>query len=178
VHSDEIVIGWIGTSGNFRFLQSIERALSSVLSDNSNVRLLVVSDTCPELLSIPNDRLEFRRWSESNEVADIQAMDIGLMPLIDSLWARGKCSFKMLQYMSCSIPVVVSPVGMNKIVFAHGESGFTANSTSDWYEGLNTLINDSSMRRRMGRMGRQVIQSFYSTQLVGNQLAAALRSVV
>ena len=175
--TDEVVIGWIGTSGNFPFLKSIEAALARALLNNVNARFLVVSDKAPDLLSIPNDKLEFRPWSEANEIADIQSMDIGLMPLVDSLWARGKCSFKMLQYMSCAIPVVVSPVGMNQIVMNHGQSGFTADTTSEWYECLNTLIGDSSLRGAMGRIGRQVIQSFYSTELVSKQLAVALRSV-
>jgi len=176
--SDDIVLGWIGTSGNFRFLKTIESAIASVLADKPGVRLLVVADAAPDLPSIPSDRLEFRRWTEASEISDIQSMDIGLMPLIDSAWARGKCSFKMLQYMSCAIPVVVSPVGMNQAVLARGQSGVSADSSSEWTEALSTLIADSLLRCRMGEIGRRVIEQFYSTQLVATQLASALRSVI
>ena len=86
-----------------------------------------------------------------------------MMPLVDGPWARGKCSFKMLQYMSCAIPVVVSPVGMNQTVLARGESGIYADSPSDWTEALSALIADSGLRRRMGQTGRRVIEQFYST---------------
>jgi glycosyltransferase involved in cell wall biosynthesis len=176
--SDDIVLGWIGTSGNYRFLRTIESALACVLADKPGVRLLVVADAAPDLPSIPAEKLEFRRWTEASEITDIQSMDIGLMPLVDSAWARGKCSFKMLQYMSCAIPVVVSPVGMNQSVLARGQSGISADSSSEWTEALSALIADSGLRRRMGQTGRQVIEQFYSTQLVAAQLAGALRSVI
>jgi glycosyltransferase involved in cell wall biosynthesis len=175
--SDDVVLGWIGTSGNYRFLRTIESALASVLAGKPGVRLLLVADAAPDLPSIPSDKIEFRRWTEASEISDIQSMDIGLMPLVDSAWARGKCSFKMLQYMSCAIPVVVSPVGMNQTVLGHGESGISADSSSEWTEALSALIADSGLRHRMGQSGRRVIEQFYSTQLVAAQLASALRSV-
>ena len=89
-----------------------------MLAEVPQSRLRIVSNAPVALPALPADRVEFVQWSEANELPDIQAMDIGIMPLEDSPWARGKCSFKMLQYMACGLPVVVSPVGMNAEVLA------------------------------------------------------------
>ena len=84
----------------------------------------------------------------------------------------------MLQYMSCAIPVVVSPVGTNQSVLARGQSGISADTSSEWTEALSSLIADAELRQRMGQTGRRVIEQFYSTQLVAVQIAGALRSVI
>ena len=176
VDSDKVVIGWIGTSANHQYLRLLESALSIVFASNPGASLLVVSDRDPGLALEP-ERVTFRRWSEVNEVADIQSMDVGVMPLADTPWARGKCSFKMLQYMSCAIPVVVSPVGMNAQVLSQGAVGFAASSTSDWVDAITALVRDLAQRRSMGAMGREVVQARYSIHAIAPRLEAAIRSV-
>lgn len=177
VRKPGVVIGWIGTSANHQYLRRLEPVFSQVLANNSAASLLIVSDLDPKLALDPA-RMEFRRWSENREVQDIQCMDVGVMPLADNPWARGKCSFKMLQYMACGLPVVVSPVGMNAEVLSRGNLGFAATTPTDWIDALTALIHDPALRKAMGLAGRRAVLDHYSIRTIAPQLGAAIRSVV
>lgn len=170
-------IGWMGTDGNFPHLDLVKSAIEAVLNDRSNTRMLIVSNLRPSGWKFDNDRLVFRAWSAATELRDLQDMDIGLMPLRDDEWARGKCSFKMLQYLAVGIPVVVSPVGMNADVLNGADVGFGAYSESDWVSSLHNLIDDEALRRWKGGNGRQLVERKYSTEFVAARLAATLREI-
>jgi glycosyltransferase involved in cell wall biosynthesis len=138
----------------------------------------IVSSDLPSLRDLPSDRVDFRKWSEQTEVQDIQSFDIGIMPLFDTELARGKCGFKMLQYMSCGIPVVASPVGVNQEILANEGFGIAAQRKADWVDALRMLVEDPAKRAEMGRLGRaRAIQS-YDTSISAALLADALRSLV
>jgi glycosyltransferase involved in cell wall biosynthesis len=173
--SEQLTIGWIGTSANFPYLAAIEPALASVMADRPGVRVFVMADRPPAFTSLDSTRWQFSTWNEADEIAAIQAMDIGLMPLSDDPWTRGKCSFKMLQYMACGIPVVVSPVGMNAQVLAQGQFGIGAQSTSQWIEALHAMADSVDMRRRLGGAGRAVVEEHYSVRVIAPRLAQILR---
>ena len=172
--SEPLVIGWMGTSSNFPYLQRIDRALAAVLNARRDARVLIVSDRAPDLPSLPDGRWTFEPWSAEREVAALQSMAIGLMPLDDTPWARGKCSFKMLTYMACGVPVVVSPVGMNVDVLAEGAVGLAATSDGEWIDALVSLLDDRQARIAMGTAGRRVAEDRYSVQVVAPRLAALL----
>jgi glycosyltransferase involved in cell wall biosynthesis len=104
-------------------------------------------------------------------------MSVGIMPLFNDDWGRGKCSYKMLQYMACGIPVVVSPVGMNAEVLGQGEVGFGANSAREWHEGLMQILDSRGLRRALGENGRRLAKSLYSIPVISGQIAACLRKV-
>jgi glycosyltransferase involved in cell wall biosynthesis len=108
----------------------------------------------------------------------IQRMNVGVMPLPDDDWTRGKCSYKMLQYMACGIPVIVSPVGMNKEVLAKGAVGKAAQSHSEWYEAFSFYYGNESMAKSHGRAGRKVVEQNYSVQLLAGQLAGIFKSLL
>lgn len=135
-------LGWIGSSSNFCYLARIEEALSTFCKQHSDCRFLVVADRAPPLSQFPPGQLVFETWNEATAHTLMQEMDVGLMPLDDSEWTRGKCSMKMLQYMSCGIPVVVSPVGMNQEVLQMGDVGIGANSNDAWREALEYFYGD------------------------------------
>jgi glycosyltransferase involved in cell wall biosynthesis len=116
-------------------------------------------------------------WSEETEVARIQDMDIGLMPIADTPWAQGKCGYKLIQYMACGLPVVASPVGVNAGIVEHGVNGFLATTTAQWREALLTLAADPDLRRRMGAAGRRKVEACYSLQVWGPRVAAMLAEV-
>lgn len=170
----DVVLGWIGTSGNFPYLLSVESALQRVFEKFPNVRLHVVSDTPPNFTKISSKNYIFTKWSDLEEIKNIQSFDIGLMPLIDSAWARGKCSFKMLQYMACGIPVVVSPVGMNVDVLRLGEIGFGPNILSEWVDSLISLIENPALRRQQGVAGRAVTVEKFSLLKLAPKFASYL----
>ena len=170
----ELTIGWIGTSGNLKYVYAIEAALVKILGMYPKVKLRIICDKMPEFSLIDVNRCEFIRWSESIEIESIQGMDIGIMPLEDSAWARGKCSFKMLQYMSCGVPVVVSPVGMNSEVLAMGSVGYGAISEDEWVDAIVALLDIPNLRQKMGIIGRQVILESFSITKVAPKIAECL----
>lgn len=170
----KIVIGWIGTSGNLRYVYAIEAALAKVLALYPKATLRIVCDKLPKFNLVDLNRCEFIQWSEILELESIQGMDIGIMPLINTAWARGKCSFKMLQYMACGIPVVVSPVGMNAEVLAVGNVGIGAVSNDDWVDAISSLLDNSDLRQKLGAIGRQVVIDSFSITKISPQIAACL----
>jgi glycosyltransferase involved in cell wall biosynthesis len=176
IRSSTLVIGWIGTSGNLCELEAIEPALVAVLARIPQARLRVVCDQPPKLTSLNQGQLEYVPWNAVSEHAEIQAMDIGIMPLRDSAWARGKCSFKMLQYMACGLPVVVSPVGMNAEVARFGDCALTPTSCSDWADALTELSCDTARQRKMGQIGRQIVLERFSVSVLAPQLAGVIKS--
>ena len=170
-------IGWMGSRSNLRFLQSIEEPLNAFLADHSDAVLTVVSDVRPDLSLIPDDRWTFVKWTAENEIGETQRMDVGLMPLDDTDWSRGKCSFKMIQYMSVAKPVVVSPYGVNKAILDKGELGYGAIGAEDWYESLDRLYRDRELAARLGNKGRRIVDENYSVRSNAARLAEIFREV-
>ena len=150
---EEWTIGWTGSASTLRYLAAIEEPLADFLAERPEARLLVVSDRLPELGKVPAGRWRFELWSPDAEVGLVQQMDVGLMPLPDSDWARGKCALKMLLYMSVGIPVVASPVGVSRDILARADVGMEAASGGDWVAALSRLFEDRSAAARMGNEG-------------------------
>lgn len=171
------VIGWTGTSGNFKYLEGIAPALAVSLREIPASSLRIVADRPPQLAALAGLAVEFVPWSPDSEVAALRDADVGIMPLEDDAWTRGKCSFKMLQYMALGLPTVVAPVGMNREVLAQGESGLAAASHDDWVDALRRLARDADLRARLGATGRAVVETHYDVPVVAAQLAQVFRSV-
>lgn len=171
------IIGWIGTSANSKYLYRIETALSEVLRHSPQATFRIIADSEPIFREIPKDRIEFIRWSSEKEVEDMQEMTIGIMPLDDSDWGKGKCSFKMLSYMACGLPVVVSPVGMNMEVLSLGNIGIAASTQKEWVEALLELLSNEEKGKKMGRLGRMIVQEHFSLDFIAPKLADCLRKI-
>jgi len=116
-------------------------------------------------------------WTEQTEVASISSFDIGIMPLLDGSFERGKCGYKLIQYMACGLPVVASPVGVNCQIVEHGVNGFLAETPEQWEQALQTLLADADLRQRMGQAGRKKVEQEYCIQVTGPKMAALLRDV-
>ncbi len=174
--SEDCVIGWSGKSCGFKHLYDIESALKMVLDSNPLARLSIVADCPPDFKEISPDKVIFTPWSPGNEVETIQAMDIGIMPIDNSVAARGKCSYKMLLYMACAKPVVVSPYGMNKEVMAYGDIGYSPETEDGWIEALLHLSRVPKQCHEMGLRGREVVEAQYSTRETGKTIALHLLS--
>ena len=167
-------LGWSGSSSGFVYLYQIESALSVVLDRFPDVRLRIIADHPPNFLTIPRSRIDFMFWNPEIEIIGLQDLTVGIMPLANSLWEKGKCSFKMLTYMAVGIPVVVSDVGMNIEVMSHGCAGYLAKTSDDWIDALSVLLNDDEKNFSMGRTGRSVVEDHFATKIIGTQLAALL----
>jgi len=170
----ELLIGWIGTSSNFKYLYMIESALRTVLEKVPHARLRIIADKAPAFSQIPLTRTEFVHWSEEEEASAVQEMAVGIMPMDDSVWARGKCSYKMLLYMACGIPVVVSPVGMNKEILDIDSVGMGAVGEREWVDSLIFLLESESVRRKMGHSARRVAVVHFSIQVLAPKLTNIL----
>jgi glycosyltransferase involved in cell wall biosynthesis len=173
----EGVIGWIGTSSNLHEIAAIERPLVEVLSRFPRAKLRVISDRPPKLPRIDAERLEYVPWSEEAEVGHLQGMDIGIMPLQPSPWALGKCSFKMLQYMACGVPSVVSAVGMNAEIARMGECSLAVRDSTEWVDALTDLLGNVSRRRIIGTSAREVAEQSFSVKVLAPRVAEAIREV-
>ncbi len=167
--------GWSGTSSNHRFLLDLEEAFGRVLQEVPKARLRVCSDLEPRWRNLPAERVDFVPWSMESEVPFFQSLDVGLMPLEDTDWTRGKCSYKMLLYLSCGVPAVVSPVGMNNQVLGEAEVGRAAISGADWSAAIIDLLGATDVRQSLGRAGRRLVEEKYSVEVITRQWAALLR---
>ncbi len=118
---------------------------------------------------------EFVPWSPETEASVPSSFDVGLMPLRDTDWSRGKCALKMLQYMACAVPAVVSPVGMNAQVLQMADVGLPASNEDQWVEALLSLYADRDRARRLGQRGRQLAEQVFSVEVIAPQLADLIR---
>lgn len=176
--AEKFIIGWTGLACNYHQLDAVVGALKSFLDDHSNAELMLVSNRPWKTSIIAPERIRFVQWSPEIEATVLHSMSVGIMPLADTKWTRGKCSFKMLQYMAAGLPVVVSPVGMNADVLAKGEVGYSAQSGDQWYQALETLYNDCQLQVRLGNDGRKVIEQYYDAEKIAANLADIFRLLV
>ncbi len=158
-HNNPVVIGWTGLYNNLGYLEVVKEPLTE-LSKKYPIKLFVVSNGPG--YEMPGVEVEYEYWKSEKEIEYLQKPDIGLMPLVDTPRARGKCAFKALQYMGVGTPVVVSPVGMNAEILEEGVHGFFARTPEEWYEKLEMLIRDPNLRERIGRQARERVKQLYS----------------
>ncbi len=170
-------VGWTGTAGNFPYLSAIEGPLARFLETHAGTRLLVTSDRAPSLPQIAPEKWSFEPWSPETEVAQLQRMDVGLMPLADDDWARGKCSAKMLLSMAVGRAVIVSPVGTNAEILAAAPVGLAAREPSEWVAALDRLHSDRAFASACGAAGRLLAVARYSVAANAPKLAAIFRDV-
>ena len=156
--TSEPVIGWIGTSVNLMYLRRIVPALVRM---GHRARLKIVAD---DFLDVPGMEVIKKRWTLREEAADVMSFQIGIMPLSDDLWTRGKCALKIVQYFAARVPVVCSPVGANLDVVEDGRSGYFAATEDEWANRLEELLSDADKRKRFGEAARETVERKYSVQ--------------
>jgi glycosyltransferase involved in cell wall biosynthesis len=155
----EITLGWTGSHSTLKYLHMLEPVLQAIEQEFPNTRLIVIADQKPDLKL---STLRFIPWNLATEIQDLNMIDIGLMPLPDDEWAKGKCGFKILQYMALEIPSVASPVGINTELIQNGVSGFLCGPPEEWHTSLKVLIKDQSLRKMIGKRGRRYVDQYYS----------------
>jgi glycosyltransferase involved in cell wall biosynthesis len=169
-----VTIGWIGSPSTWAYVVPYVPLLQEI-AEACDLTIRVVG-AGPQRNVPP--RFVFLDWSEAAEVEMIRGVDIGIMPLPDEPWARGKCGYKLIQYMACGLPVVASPVGVNAEIVEEGVNGFLARDMADWAAALRRLVSDPALRAAMGQEGRAKIEREYSLQVQGPRLAGLIRDVV
>lgn len=169
---DRPVIGWMGSQGTVGYLEAILPALRQ-LAARHRFELLIVGG---RLSSRPGEfAIRERPWDLEREVQDLKGMDVGLMPLEDDAWSRGKSATKLLQYMAARVPSVASPVGANAEILQDGVNGFAPRSESEWVQVLDRLLADAALRRQIGDRGFETVSARYSLRVAAPRLVEVLR---
>lgn len=162
---------WIGSPSTVRYLELVREPFERAARERS-VSLHVIGAVPPRWHGVETVSVA---WSVQSEATAIAACDVGIMPLSDTPWERGKCGYKLIQYMACGLPVIASPVGINVEIVAAGTDGFLAATDSQWTEGLLRLARDPDLRRQMGAQGRAKVERDFSVQAVAPRMAALLK---
>lgn len=166
-------LGWIGSPSTWAYCLPMADLFSSFVQQGALSMRVIGAEHAADA----HYPFTYLPWTEANEVADIQAMDIGIMPLPDEPWARGKCGYKLIQYMACGLPVIASPVGVNAEIVTHGVNGFLATSETEWRNAIDALSRDEGLRRRMGEAGRATVIERYSIAQVGPRMADLIHTL-
>lgn len=159
-------IVWIGSPTTAKYLSLLSQPLLELAQRTPFVLRVIGAE-----ISMPGVQVECIKWSEATEVAAVSECAVGVMPLEDSLWERGKCGYKLIQYMACGLPVVASHVGVNSEIVQHGVNGFLVRESVDWIEGLEKLLGHRNHAVEMGQAGRQRVEDVYCLQKTGPILA-------
>ncbi|WP_284651814.1 glycosyltransferase family 4 protein [Flavobacterium terrisoli] len=170
--SDQIKIGWIGSPSTLWHLKPFTDLFNELVALH-NVKIIIIGAT--EKFGVTHN-IEYINWSEESEVAEMLKFDIGIMPLTETPWVMGKCSFKLIQYMGCALPVVASPVSMNNEVVDVGVNGFLATTPEEWKVALEKLIFDESLRKRFGQAGRKKVEEIYNLETNSGKIIKILAS--
>jgi glycosyltransferase involved in cell wall biosynthesis len=159
ISNKEVIIGWTGSHSTIKYLTALEGVLQRIEKEFQAVQFMFIADKKPNLKL---ERLIYSPWAIHTEIEDLQQFDVGIMPLPEDEWSKGKCGFKILQYLSLGIPAVASPVGVNNEIIIDGKSGYLCSSNDSWYNALKTLIEDPGRRRSFGQAGKNFITQNYS----------------
>lgn len=173
---ERVVIGWIGSASTTEYLDLISAACARVCRRFPNVVLKTIG--AGKLSDVPGLRVEQVDWSLETEVEQLRDFDLGVMPLADDDWCRGKGGYKLLQYMALGLPCVASPVGVNREIVRPGVTGFLAKTEDEWVEHLSRLVSDAELRTRLGANGRAVAAAEYSFETYYPRLRAAMEALV
>jgi glycosyltransferase involved in cell wall biosynthesis len=170
VHDVPLIV-WIGSPSTAHYLNLLAEPLKRLAAQFSFVLRIIGAQG----INLPGVPTEFVPWTEDTEVDSISSCAVGIMPLEDSPWEKGKCGYKLIQYMACSLPVVASAVGANVEIVEDGKNGYLVRSTDEWVVALRTLLESPGLRAEMGKAGRARVEENYCLQKTGPRLVELLR---
>ncbi|HCD37484.1 MAG TPA: group 1 glycosyl transferase [Candidatus Omnitrophica bacterium] len=172
INNSKVVIGWIGTYASSRYLGYYLDLFGKLIEKyGSGIEIRLVGSLNHGLKS---RQLIYKKWALEEEVNDLQDFDIGIMPVVDDDWGKGKCAFKIIQYMAVGASVVASPIGMNKEIIRDGENGFLASGKEEWRRKISALIENRQLRNDFSLKGRETVEKFYSVKVMAPQFAGIL----
>lgn len=166
-----VKVGWIGSPSTLKYVKEILPVLNKV-NEKYPFELVIIGGGAKLGFSGKETQVV---WSEEKEVSEIQKLDIGIMPLSNTPWEKGKCGYKLIQYMACGLPVVGSPIGFNQKLIFHGRNGFLPNDPLKWEQCLKNLLSDRTLRKQMGEEGYSIIHQKYVLQELAERYLYALQ---
>ncbi|MEP7309697.1 MAG: glycosyltransferase [Acidobacteriota bacterium] len=170
----DLTVGWIGSPTTASYIRSLAGVLQRV-RDRHPFTLRVSGTGGP--FELPGLSVDNLTWSLDREVELFNTCDVGVYPLADDEWSKGKCGFKAIEFMACGVPVVAAAVGVNREIIQDGENGFLASTADEWVDKLTRLLMDPGLRRRFAAAGRRTVEERYSLHTNAPKLAATLRAV-
>ena len=171
-NSSPLTIGWVGSKPNLIYLRQLIKPINKLYAMKKNFRFKIVCDGFIDGFECP---LEKKLWKKKDEVKDIQSFDIGVFPLLDDMWTRGKCALKLLQYMSCGVPSVSSATKVTSDIVKDGINGFLASTDSQWLEKIELLIENPEKRKCIGREGRRSLNGSFDSKTIALKYAALFK---
>ncbi len=175
--NDIFTIGWIGSPYTDSYLLEIYPALNRFCTEHKcRINLIGAHEKIKE--KFKNLPVNIIKWSEDSEIEEMQKFNVGIMPLPNTQWTQGKCGFKLIQYMGCFLPVIASPIGVNKNIVKENTNGYLADTKERWLYALNELFNDKKLQKEMGLAGRKIVEKNYSFQVMAPYYLKTLLKVI
>lgn len=171
------VIGWMGSPSTQKYVVGVRDALVEACKKHG-AQVILVGATPSIINDLPGVNVKVIEWSEDSEAELIRSMDIGIMPLDDGPWERGKCGYKLIQYMACAVPVVASAVGVNNEIVNHSNCGILVSTADEWRAALDKLLSSIDLRNTMGTAGREAVENKFSLQIQAPILIQLIKSLV
>lgn len=159
-NTGKISIGWTGSFSTLIYLNQVVQVLKE-LELKYSFNFIAIADKNP---CLPLKEYKFLKWCKETEIKDLLEIHIGIMPLPDSEFERGKCGFKIIQFLALGIPAIASPIGVNKNIIEQGVTGFLCANKKEWYIALEKLLIDKKLREIMGVAGRDKVEKKYSVK--------------
>jgi glycosyltransferase involved in cell wall biosynthesis len=167
---EPFIIGWIGSPSTFKYMQLIAAVLEELTKLGAHIHVIGAKGDLGFTKNV-----HFIEWEEASESQNIAAFDVGIMPLEETPWEKGKCSYKLIQYMACGLPVIASPVGMNKEVVKQYENGFLANTQQEWLETLKFYKKNAVKRKVHGDLGYSLVEKNFT---INSQLKKLIKILI
>ena len=171
---DKLRLVWIGSQSTLKYLKELKPALEIVGKKNKSVILRIIADVFFDLDNMPVEKIT---WSLQSQEKELSCGDIGLAPLPDNRFSRGKCGFKILQYYSAGLPVIASPVGVNVNFVKDSNAGMLAQTPEEWIEEILTLVDNRLLREKMGHAGKRYVQ-YFDTTVIGKKFCDIIQKEV
>ena len=167
---NKIRLVWIGSKATLKYLAELKDVFEQIGKRYKNVVLRIIAD---DFFELENMEVEKCHWSLENHGLDLVNSDIGIAPLVDNRFTRGKCGFKILQYQAASLPVIASPVGVNRYFITDSITGFCPGNHNQWLENIARLVEDTALRKKMGLAGKQFVKD-YDIEIIGDRLCSLI----